>query len=343
MTTDAIPTRRPTLQAPATGVGGPSSAHVEEIRRNHEQLAPQNQALCQEVEFILNEKLATAKIKIHSVESRIKTLDSLISKCVKNNFEQYKDITDAVGARVVCLFLSDIKRVNEVIRDNFEIISIDDKLENNSLGYISVHYLCNIPSRYAGPRYEKIAALPFEIQVRTLCMRCWAAVSHYLDYKGEWDVPAELKRSLNALSGLFYVADEQFERFNLERGVSREKAEKLATTSIPLEINLDTFSAYLQARFPDREFNKEDVSELVQEIKKAGYSSVIEVDKDVTRAEKAVEKFEIDKPIEPSGRFSAVGVVRIGLQLANPQYAKSLGIKGASSIIKKYRSQVPPA
>lgn len=38
--------------------------------------------------------------------------------------------------------------------------------------------------------------LTFEIQVRTLCMHAWAVVSHYLDYKGDWDVPADLKLSL---------------------------------------------------------------------------------------------------------------------------------------------------
>jgi hypothetical protein len=41
-------------------------------------------------------------------------------------------------------------------------------------------------------------------------MHCWAAVSHYLDYKGDWDVPVDLKRALSALSGLFYVADNEF-------------------------------------------------------------------------------------------------------------------------------------
>jgi ppGpp synthetase/RelA/SpoT-type nucleotidyltranferase len=71
------------------------------------------------------------------------------------------------------------------------------------VGYLSIHYTCRMPDRYLGPRYELTSGIVFEVQVRTLCMHAWATVSHYLDYKGDWDVPAELKRSLSALSGLF--------------------------------------------------------------------------------------------------------------------------------------------
>lgn len=41
-------------------------------------------------------------------------------------------------------------------------------------------------------------------------LNAWASISHYLGYKKESDIPAELRRDFNALSGLFYVADTHF-------------------------------------------------------------------------------------------------------------------------------------
>ena len=61
-------------------------------------------------------------------------------------------------------------------------------------------------AEYSGPRYDNIAVLPFEIQVRTIAMDAWANVSHHLDYKSDKDVPAELRKDFYALSGLFYLA-----------------------------------------------------------------------------------------------------------------------------------------
>src|SRR5205823_10264394 len=117
----------------------------------------------------------------------------------------------------------------------------------------SVHYVAKIPERYKGPRYNSISTLKFEIQIRTIAMHSWAVISHYLDYKGDWDVPAHLKRALNALSGLFYIADEQFEHFYAAREESRLTAVAgLANNETDTEINLDTVVAYIERKFPDR-------------------------------------------------------------------------------------------
>src|SRR5260370_35528939 len=102
-----------------------------------------------------------------------------------------------------------------------------------------LHYIAQIPERYKGPRYDKLSSLKFEIQLRTLAMHSWAVISHYIDYKGDWDVPAHLKRSLNALSGLFYVADEQFEQFYIARMQAKTVAKENAAQGAS-EINLDT-------------------------------------------------------------------------------------------------------
>ena len=52
----------------------------------------------------------------------------------------------------------------------------------------------------------------FEIQIRTITQDAWASISHYLDYKNEISIADELKKDFYALSGLFYIADTQFNK-----------------------------------------------------------------------------------------------------------------------------------
>jgi putative GTP pyrophosphokinase len=246
---------------------------IDHIRRAHRNALSRNKSLLEEVIYILSNRLQEKNIKIHAIEHRVKDVESLIDKCKRARTADLDLIRDIVGARVICLFRSDMEMIGKIISSNFEIVEVDDKLadSNNPLGYMSVHYICKMPN-YSGPRYENTANIPFEIQVRTLCMHCWAAVSHHLDYKGEWDVPAGLKRALSALGGLFYVADDEFEHFNAARLASKKSTE-IDGGSLQQDINLDTVSAYLRRTFPDRRgSDPTNISELVREIRGGGIS-----------------------------------------------------------------------
>jgi putative GTP pyrophosphokinase len=182
---------------------------------------------------------------------------------------------------------------------------------------------------YSGPRYERIGDLKFEIQTRTLCMHCWAAVSHYLDYKGDWDVPADLKMALNALGGLFFVADNEFEQFYSARAASLTRAETAVATqrSESTEINLDTVTAYLESKFPDRE-SATEVSELVQELKAGGYNDMGQVDRDIDRATQALAKYENSVQFRQNARskknyFARTGAARISLSLVSDDFLQT--------------------
>lgn len=210
------------------------------ISNEYEQQHPIYEALRQEIVFILEDRITSQAIKIHTIEARVKSLEFLLDKCIrKSSNSPFDEFVDIAAARVVCLFRSDIERLKVLVGDNFEVIAIDDKMEKGDpLGYLSVHMICKIKSGYSGPRYEKILNKPFEIQLRTLCMHCWAAVSHYVDYKGDWDVPGGLKMGLNALGGLFYVADNEFEQFYAAQNASRVRSETQIDKkpSVPVEI-----------------------------------------------------------------------------------------------------------
>jgi putative GTP pyrophosphokinase len=309
----------------------PTAEQLVEIERQYGSALMRNETLLDEVTFILSERLNSSGIKIHAVEKRVKTLSSVLGKCRSKGIRNFSELKDIVGSRVVCLFRSDMARVGQLIAQNFDMVEVDAKLANvdNPLGYISSHYSCKMPKRYQGPRYENTSDTVFEIQVRTLCMHAWAAVSHYLDYKGDWDVPSDLKRALSALSGLFYVADNEFEQFYAARVDSQKRADKAIDPNKVEEINLDTLTTYLATQFRDREIDPEVTSELVQMIKEAGYTSLSQVSSDIAQILPTFEKYEKGDPPR-GGRYSAFGAARICLAMVSKEFFESHRKRGGA-------------
>lgn len=172
------------------------------------------------VHYNLDKIIKRNKIKIHSIDHRIKEISSIVDKARRKKIENPLDhFHDLVGFRVVCLFLTDLEKIEKIICDEFEVFERDDKItdtEMNTFGYMSLHLKAYIkPSDSNDPDSscefpEKIEKIPFEIQVRTIAQDAWASISHYLDYKKESDIPVQLKKDFYALSGLFYVADTHF-------------------------------------------------------------------------------------------------------------------------------------
>jgi len=233
-----------------------------------------------------------------------------------NPFDQ---IRDAVGIRIVCLFISDIQRIVRMMGDAFEVLDQDNKVDGvdvSSFGYMSFHLIVRMKDSYSGPRYRDIGQMPFEIQIRTIAMDAWAAASHYLDYKSDVDVPSDLRRDFYALSGLFYVADRHFEMFfKSKHAAIAEISERFEqpTGGQVQELNLDSLAAYLQSRFADRDQDEpSDISQLLSELRAAGFNSVNDVQAMVDRNfEWFTKREEKDPPEEGDHRFTSIGAVRI--------------------------------
>jgi putative GTP pyrophosphokinase len=86
------------------------------------------EALKQEAVFILQDRIASHSIKIHAIESRVKELESLLEKCARKSCnEPFEEFADIAAVRVICLFRSDLDRLKKLVKENFEVIEIDDK------------------------------------------------------------------------------------------------------------------------------------------------------------------------------------------------------------------------
>jgi ppGpp synthetase/RelA/SpoT-type nucleotidyltranferase len=307
---------------------------IEALRREYERRKEKYERLRDEVVFVLRRELESQHVPLHEITARIKSFDSFIDKARRQESEvPFDTILDICGVRVICLFLSDLQRIGEIVESRFAIHTKDDKIyakPEDAFGYLSIHYVCSLPETYSGPRYDDLKGLRFEIQLRTIAMHAWATISHYLDYKSPNAIPSSLRKDFNALSALFYLADNHFELFfrssQQAREVAEGKAERLTDIEME-EINLDTLSAYLRKRYPDR--HHEDpipMSELIEELHSAGYKRIGQLHAALQKSARAFQSWE-EKHGLMSGkkkmRYADDGVVRVSLSIADPTYLES--------------------
>ena len=300
--------------------------NIESLRREYQQRGENYERLKDEVLYILGQELKSQQIPIHvhEITGRVKPVDSFIDKARRQESDApFETIFDICGVRIICLFLSDLQRIGEIVESKFAIHMKDDKIHTKpeeAFGYLSVHYVGSLPASFSGPRYDGLKELKFEIQLRTIAMHSWATISHYLDYKSPLAIPSPLRKDFNAISALFYIADTHFELFfrssHEAREIAEEKAQRLPEFGEE-EINLDTLAVYLHRKYPHREHgDSELLSELVEELQAAGYVRIEQLDAMLKSTEEAFEEAEKARPPwgTPGARFTDVGVVRVSLE-----------------------------
>ena len=134
---------------------------------------------------------------IHSIESRIKSPQSIVEKLQRKGFpvsaksaEQH--LTDIAGIRVICYYIDDIYAMAELLTMNeaFQVIKVKDYIKNpKPSGYRSLHLVLTVPVCMS----TMTRRVPVEIQIRTIAMDFWAALEHQLHYKTScWNVRRRL-------------------------------------------------------------------------------------------------------------------------------------------------------
>jgi putative GTP pyrophosphokinase len=312
---------------------------------------PRYDLLLAEVLFSIETAVKRESLTPHLVTGRVKTLESYLDKVQRKEPEAPSEIRDLVGVRIVCLLLSDLPKMRNLIETVFDVVGMDDKVESADptvFGYMSVHYICRLRDNFTGDRYDTIKDMYFEIQCRTIVMDAWANVSHYLAYKGNASVPNPLKRDFNALSGLFYVADQHFEMVFSAANSSREAAHLAARSEeskIPqiVPINLDTVLAFFERRFPDREHSEPaGVSEFVEELSTlTDLETISDLDAAIAEGEEEALADEANDP--PHGeedgevvRYIDIGFARTALDFALPSWRSGRAARKKLSLLRMH-------
>ena len=212
-------------------------------------------------------------------KSRVKSFNSYYRKVLRlksaeaetNNFVE---LTDMMGIRVICAFLEDLSEVEQQIKDNFVVKEVEYKGAQQSFrefGYESVHVLVSIP-RDCMPKKCGLPlpeSLVCEIQIRTMLQDAWAEVEHELIYKAgftPFDMP--LRRKLASMNASLTLADIIFQEIRdyqkklqgeveARRASFYEKADELTFSSSGKKIenlepkNINRVSPYVHGTIDD--------------------------------------------------------------------------------------------
>lgn len=230
------------------------------------------------------EKLITNDIKLGlPLQSRVKTIDSLVEKYETKKFNIKKSILelqDLIGFRVVLIFKRDIDKIISLINQNFDVVKFydtADKLENNQFGYSSKHYVIKIKASWAElPTLRGFEKYTAEIQIRTLSQHNWAEASNVLQYKDVSNVPKEIVRTISRVSAFLETVDLELERTLQEK----EKYARGLAKNIDndLKLNVDVLSKILSEKMPNNiKKNKEGYSYLLHELVYFNISTVNEL------------------------------------------------------------------
>lgn len=148
------------------------------------------------------------------ISCRTKTVASFLKKLMREQMsDPIDEMHDKAGVRAIVPFLSNLVKVDKIIRESFEVKRFDNKtaaLGADRFAYQSWHYDVMLKDPIA-EKDEVFKDIWCEIQLRTGCQHVWADMSHRLVYKSEQSIPDDIIRRVHLLNGLLESADREFE------------------------------------------------------------------------------------------------------------------------------------
>lgn len=212
----------------------------------------------------LGEIVKNANVPVLGIEHRVKTEQSLAGKLERNGdwYQHMDDLTDLLGARVICFFSDDVDVIGKMVEQSFVIDweNSSDKralIKADTFGYLSLHYICSVTEDMGYP--PEVCSKRFEIQIRTNLQHTWAAINHDLGYKSEFGVPRVVAREFARLSCLLEVADEEFVRARDTMKAYTEEIRQKIIENRADDVLIDTISlsVYMQKNRKMLEFLQE--------------------------------------------------------------------------------------
>jgi len=143
---------------------------------------------------------------------RIKSDESMREKLSRKELEPtarnaLRSVTDAIGLRIVCLFIDDVYENIALIKSlpGCTVIKEKDYIQDSKPnGYRSYHMILDVETDAPDVDGNDPGHYFVEVQLRTIAMDTWAALEHELKYKKDIANPEliaqELHRCANELA-----------------------------------------------------------------------------------------------------------------------------------------------
>ena len=202
-----------------------------------------------------------AGIPVMSIEHRIKDEKSLEGKLYRkgDGYQSLDDLTDILGARIICYFNDDVDKIGHLVEQTFVIDwdkSSDKRalMKADSFGYLSLHYICSVPQ--GGDCPEEMCHKRFEIQIRTMLQHAWSDINHDLGYKSQFGVPRAVTREFARLAGLLEIADNEFVRVrdDMNRYTEETKRKIIENDADDVLIDMISLDEYMRSNGQMRDF-----------------------------------------------------------------------------------------
>ncbi len=135
---------------------------------------------------------------IESIESRVKSYDSIVRKMERKGIEPTlkaiaTNVDDIAGVRVICSFIDDIYVLADTLvqQDDITLLERVDYIKKpKESGYRSLHLIISIPVFLENSKRN----VKVEVQFRTIAMDFWATLEHKIRYKK--DLPENISERL---------------------------------------------------------------------------------------------------------------------------------------------------
>ena len=192
------------------------SMAMEELRREYAKIIGVYEAAIREINARLQTLNSEFSLKhqhnpIHHIESRVKTLGSIVQKLHDTHIpisidNAKKNLHDIAGVRVVCCYVDDIYKIADLLlqQDDISLILEKNYIKNpKPNGYRSLHIVVDVPVYMSQGKLF----IPVEIQIRTVAMDFWATLEHGIRYKATDEVPASIVQELRACADVITETD----------------------------------------------------------------------------------------------------------------------------------------
>ncbi len=221
---------------------GEAAEHGRRVAETYQrELQARYQAFSLAVRAIVVNALEADGIRVHQVQARAKTPESLAAKAAKLHPDEsgrlryprpLEEIEDLAGVRIITYFTSDLDRVKEAVTNcAFRYAEgWAPRIKDDGLGYESWHCVLQLDHRRSSlVEYQQFQDLKCEVQARTILQHAWADIEHHVRYKSGVlvDVRAPFVRAKVAID----VADGYFDE------VSRARAQALQEVEVDKELS----------------------------------------------------------------------------------------------------------
>jgi len=171
------------------------------------------------IESLIHKELEKASIRFQQSSKRVKTIDSVIGKIERKNYDDpLSQIEDFVGVRIVLLTIEDAQATNDIIRNNLIDLTCSDardpdqEVKNNphNFDYQSWHFIVRNKKDIKIGDIIIPVNTPCEVQIRTIAQHAYAELVHDSIYKAKGPVPVKAKRFAASCSALLETVDHLF-------------------------------------------------------------------------------------------------------------------------------------